>query len=106
VRRYVDEGETIPPFYGVSHRDFARGASVCYPVGLHALVRWGRDLRAWVMWSGLPGYRERQELEWYRRGRAIGYDNGLKQGYVDGWQGCAEKLLADFDAYTEKRRNA
>lgn len=62
------EGEEIPFGWAVAFRDFDRGCGVCYPIPIHFLVRWGRDLRYWLMRVGRPGYRERTEHAVFLRG--------------------------------------
>lgn len=99
-----NEGELIPLGWAVSHRDFMRRVSVCYPIGIHFIVRWSRNILYWLMDKGYPSWR--QELEHkiylsglqegeeakerlikygigkysYNRGKAEGYDEGLRQG--------------------------
>jgi hypothetical protein len=68
LNRFVSEGQIIPWGYAVAYRDFDRDTKVCYPIPLHLLVRWVRDFRFWFMRVGRPGYRERLEGEWRRKG--------------------------------------
>ncbi|KKN23497.1 hypothetical protein LCGC14_0904320 [marine sediment metagenome] len=68
THEYIKEGMTIPRGYAVSYRDFLTESKVCYPIGIHLLVRWSRDLLYWLMRVGYPGYRQRKEQEMYSLG--------------------------------------
>lgn len=44
------EGAEIPnKFYGLAYRDFCRYKTVWYPLGIHLIVRWTRNIyHAWI----------------------------------------------------------
>lgn len=65
---YIDEGMVIPRGYAIAYRDIRMNTKVCYPVGLHLLVRWRRDFLFWLFRVGYPGYRQRKEQEMYALG--------------------------------------
>lgn len=106
----VSEGQRIPWGWGIAYRDFERDAKLAYPIPIHFLVRWARDLRFWLMTVGRPGYREKVESEFFRRGldegqrreHALAEYDRLRQ-YERGWKACADHLLESFDAKFGKR---
>ena len=66
-RRELVEGSRIPWGYGLSYRPFDRDVAVCYPVPLHLIVRWCRDLWFWIVKVGFPGTRSQWENEIVRQ---------------------------------------
>lgn len=89
LQRLVPWGEFIPRGYAPSYRAIDRDCVVCYPWGLHWLVRWARDLKFWIMRAGYPGYRDRVEFAIEARARkaADGYLEVYRaRGYRAGWE--------------------
>lgn len=87
LRRFVPDGAMPPRSYGVAWHDWARDGRVCYPFGLHLLVRWGVDVywallrkrsRGWE--RELRRAREEGRKEGHERGWALGFREGLKEG--------------------------
>ena len=91
------EGELFPTFYGPAYRDFDREVTVCYPLGLHLLMRWMRDLWCWLMVVGRPGYRENLETKAY----CLGYntkEQQLKQSATYTRKANQDKYSKGWDA--------
>ncbi len=65
IRFEKEEGQVMPRGYAVSYRDIRMQTTICYPLGIHFLVRWSRDSLFWLMRAGYPGYRQRIEHELY-----------------------------------------
>lgn len=63
-------GEMLSRWYGVSHGDFQRDVTVCYPIPFNLIVRWGRNV---LWWLRAPGLDCRNE-EW-KQGYAKGFDD-------------------------------
>lgn len=100
----------IPRWYAVAYRDFDRDCKACYPIPLHFFVRWERDLRFWLMRAGRPGYRERIEAEYYRKGlnveRAAHHRQEALVGewaYKNGFEDGRRKAIDDGLAALNKR---
>ena len=68
MARYVSEGGSPGRWYATAYKDFDKEVRVAYPIGIHLLVRWSRDLLYWIKLVGRPGYRERLEHEWFFKG--------------------------------------
>lgn len=113
--RQVCAGDTIPNWYGISYYDYAKNTAVCYPFGVHLLVRWGHSLYWWLVWKR-PSRRENDiqhaGLEGYTRGQNYGFDSGYKagfeharaaaeesyrKGYRRGGQVARDYILAEMD---------
>lgn len=75
-----EEGMPMPWGYAVSYRDFRLQGRVCYPLGIHLVVRWSRDFTLWLMDVGYPGYRQRIEHEAFLAGRKIEQDKLKDEG--------------------------
>ena len=71
TRYEKEEGETLPWGYAIAYRDFCIDRQVSYPIGIHFIVRWSRDLLFWISYVGYPGYRQRIEHEAWLKGRAF-----------------------------------
>jgi hypothetical protein len=67
TKMYIKEGGVIPFGYAIAYQDFYRDVKVAYPIPIHFIVRWLRDLRFWLMSVGRPGYRERIEQELFQK---------------------------------------
>ena len=65
--RELMEGSKVPWGYGLSYWHPTKDAAVCYPVLLHLIVRWCRDLWFWIVGVGFPGTRSRWEKEIVRQ---------------------------------------
>lgn len=102
------EGQYIPMGYGIAYRDFSRDVNIAYPLGLHFLVRWARDVHFWLMSVERPGYRERIELAAYQRGVAMMkqfHENHEAFAYKKGVADERRRALMEFDAYMEQRKH-
>jgi len=113
--KWVNEGEAIPAGYAISYRDFACLRSAAYPIPLHFLVRWWRDMVCWIMVVGLPSYRDDFERRIYRKAwdavierhriawdksRELEYARGFAAGIVQEQQDA----LVRFDVWMAERR--
>ena len=78
------EGARIPLGYGPAWRDYEREFIVCYPLGLHLIMRWARDLRHWFMEVGYPGHYDQVTMARYVKGYQRGFDNGREIGIQEG----------------------
>jgi len=75
------EGGAIPRWWGIAWQESAVRGYVCYPLGLHLLFRWARDLYWWLA----RGRRDKALLAAYR----VGYDDGGRRAYFDRQAGQA-----------------
>lgn len=73
--QYIEQGGVIPKGYAVAYRDLRLQTEVAYPLGIHLIIRWSRDLLFWMMRVGYPGYRQRMEHEIF----LIGVEEGIKR---------------------------
>lgn len=103
IRHTKREGEEIPWGWAVSYRDFDTDRGICYPIPLHLLVRWQRDIRFWLMRVGRPSYRERIEHAAWLKGRRAGEAmvngmcaNAYAKGLADGEAQFIERALAEL----------
>lgn len=55
LRADVTPGEQMPTGYAPAYRDWMRDVAVCYPIGLHLLVRWTRSAYYWLVLVGWTG---------------------------------------------------
>jgi len=94
----IEEGQRIPFGWAVSHRDFLRQTTVCYPIGIHFIVRWSRNIFFWLMQVGYPSWNQGREHKLYVAGM-LGerkYHKGLeKQAYIAGQEEAAIKNVED-----------
>jgi hypothetical protein len=73
------EGEMIPRLYGVAYRNPIGDYTVCYPVPLNWLVRYGR-----ILWWKLAIPKDLDSLERrYLAMRRAWYEAGYKDGCAD-----------------------
>jgi len=75
--------EEIPFGWAISHRDFIRNTKIAYPIGIHFIVRWSRNIFFWLMGVGYPSYRQQIEHKVYLAGMKAGVDwakNGMAEG--------------------------
>ena len=111
LRHFKREAELIPFGWAVAYRDFNTERSVCYPIPLHLLVRWARDIRFWLMTVGRPGYREKIEVAATLRANTRAWaaldvqrEHIRETAYAEGWDAHAAKVLADFENYIATKR--
>ena len=109
--KYAREGDMIPElWYAIAWRDFDTDRAVCYPVGLHFLMRWSRDLWCWVRGVGLPGYGDRLYIKAQGRAnkwalaaleqeRQNAWDDGYGIGYRQGRQDAIDDALKGLDEH-------
>lgn len=73
VKREINHGEMLPPWYGVAYRDFVNDRMICYPIPFNLIVRSLRNIY-WRLRG--PGYDFKNEtwLEGYRSGYRAGCD--------------------------------
>ena len=67
ARRELEEGNKVPWGYGLSYWRYESLTAVCYPILLHLIVRWCRDLWFWIVKAGFPGTRSQWEQEIVRQ---------------------------------------
>src|SRR5579859_3103382 len=60
--RFTEEGERLPTGYAIAFVDFVIGRAVCYPVGIHLVVRWARAIWFWTV-RHRPSRQERYDRE-------------------------------------------
>ena len=92
TKEYVDEGLPLPRGYAVAYRDFLVNSKVCYPLGIHLIVRWARDLIFWLGRVGYPGYRQRHEQalrklweeKWILESQDL-FQDTFENAYKRGW---------------------
>lgn len=85
----IGEAEMIPRWYGIAYRDFDRDTKVAYPIIIHWIVRYGRDLLYWIRWVGYPSFRQEVEHKYFRLGLEAG------------WKGCEYRVkYAEETAFT------
>ena len=95
------EGEMIPHWWAVAYRDFDRDVAICYPIPLHLIIRWLRDIRHWFMHIGRPGYAERREHELFMAGyraKADSIDTAFDAGRAEGFQEGRKDAFASIAA--------
>jgi hypothetical protein len=106
----VSQGEAVSAGYGAAWFDYWRGAAVCYPVPVHWLVRWARELYfRWHMarhaWTSRR--RELAATETARRERELLAEQ-YASGYAAGWAKChddvAELVRRELEAAQMRRR--
>lgn len=101
MQRRIADGERIPSGYAPAYRDWLSNHTVCYPVGVHWLVRAGRT----VWWLGTIaqfGSRawEAREREIY----SVGYRAGLAgaraqyidEGRAQGWKQLSDQAVKEW----------
>jgi len=101
MQYHKKENEVIPWGYGPAWRDFNRQVIICYPLGLHWIMRWGRDLRHWVMGAGFPGYTDRITQVRFQQGFNRGFDSGV----VVGIEREKQRLSDALGTHIEERRH-
>jgi len=98
LRSEQEEGERLPNGWAISHRDFLRQVSIAYPIGIHFLVRWGRNIFFWLMKAGYPSWRQKQEHKLYIAGMLAErkYHEGLEErAYKAGQEEAAIQNVTD-----------
>jgi len=115
IKSRLVPGERIPKFYAVAYRDWERDFTVIYPIGIHWLVRWWRDLLFWSRFS-FKNKRHRMEEELFMRGYLLAFNrlnprlidqerelakrpSEVSEAYSRGWQAAFD----DMDASLKKR---
>jgi len=98
------EGARIPTGWAVSHRDFMRQVTICYPIGIHFIVRWSRNLFYWLMSAGYPSWRQTLEHKIYLEGMLAErkYHKGLEQAAYRAGQ--EEAGIKNIEAVIKKMR--
>jgi len=71
LKKVINEGCIVPTFYGVAYDEFrmSQGSAcvVCYPLGVHLMVRFARRFWHWYLWNIDDGTRrptKYDQLEW------------------------------------------
>lgn len=99
LKKYVSQGETLPRFYGVAWRDYARLQAVCYPIPLNWLVFILREI--YFLIAYLPkAPREKFESRVF----SAGFEEGRKIGRLEGQNDLALELGAHVQMYFRMRR--
>lgn len=65
------QGEIIPKTYRVAYYDFTGDFAICYPAGIHLLVRLARRIWEWSFKYN-PSKLEMQMREQYKNGQLYG----------------------------------
>jgi len=93
MRRLIPDGMNIPRGYGLAFRDFQARQHVCYPLGIHLIVKTAAALY-WRFIYLYPSFWERAihrtEDKAYEDGYNRGYVKGLEAGYEN-----AKRLIYD-----------
>ena len=77
LRKTVGLYELYPLFYSPAWHDFATHHDVCYPTGIHWIVRWIRKVWIWTLRTKF------RDIEMFRV-REVGYKEGYEAGKSDG----------------------
>ncbi len=89
IRKVINQAEVVPPWYGLAYRDLIRAQAIAYPIGLHLVVRWSRDL--WYRFIlPKPLWMERRMLEV----RKTAYQEGFADGRI-AMAGTVSQAFAD-----------
>lgn len=75
--RRVGMYDATPFLWSPAWHDWNTRQDVCYPIGLHWLMRWFREVWLWTLY---PGRYERREHEVYSRGWSEGFAGGMAEG--------------------------
>lgn len=51
IRKTIDCGSIIPPWYGVAWRDFYADRTVCYPIPLNIIASFVRGVIVWLKYG-------------------------------------------------------
>ncbi len=108
IRKEIDEGMMLPPFYGLAYYDYLRRIGVCYPIPLNFLVAGIRHVWFVLKRGCRPAQWELREgnlvSKSYAKGRSEGYDNGFNEGYRKGVEdGKAEAARIIAQVFTTAR---
>jgi hypothetical protein len=102
MRKEIEEGGRIPRGYGVAWRAFDLAVVVCYPFGLHLLVRLVRG--AYWRLAHLRPFANRFETRLYMararghsEGRSLGQREGIQVGLREGWLAYRDQLLKEVE---------
>lgn len=71
MKIYLRQGEVIPSTHRVAYYDFLRDFAICYPVGIHLLVRLARRIWEWSF-KYSPSKMEMKMREQYKNGQLYG----------------------------------
>lgn len=86
IVRKIDLYERIPVGYAPAWRDWGSDRDVCFPIGLHWLVRWAR---AFWLWTLGPTHEETEMGKRLARERKLAYD----RGYAFGWMAAKRQVV-------------
>lgn len=48
MKKEIDQGSMIPPFYGMAYYRYESDKKVCYPIGINLIVILWRDFIYWL----------------------------------------------------------
>ena len=71
MKKRVRGGDLLPAYYRVAYHDISRYVGVCYPIGIHWIVRGYRRVWEWSLNYRQSAY-EREMLESYQKGKLDG----------------------------------
>ena len=91
IRKYIGLYEKIPLGYVPAWEDWHRKRAVCYPIGLHWLMRWMRSFWHWTLG---PTARDRREYQIHQKGYDAGFQAGVVSGEEEGQRKACESNKA------------
>jgi hypothetical protein len=89
IKKYICEGELIPPGYGVALRDYQCRVTVLYPVPINWIVRYA-DLLWWKL--VVPPNSAKDTL--YQKAYQEAWEAGFKSGVAVGRQALENEINA------------
>ncbi len=83
MKKTIPDFESIPQWYGVAYYDHLMRWSICYPFGVHLLVRWAHSLYWWLVWKR-PQAWECELLEAANKARKQASEAAYDAGFATG----------------------
>lgn len=78
--RYIHQGETIPPGYGIAWLDPVANRLACYPVPINIIVRAARRVWYWIAGHRSGLVDERASAAAANEAWRAGYECGMEDG--------------------------
>ena len=108
TREVIEEGGTIPKWYGLAYVDWDTDSIVCYPIPLNWIICYADKFVIWLKRPPIDNsfrlaLNERTKYEFARRNEAYqsGLKNGYKEGYdlgkIDGAEECCQRIMKDIE---------
>jgi len=84
----INQGESIPKFYGAAYHEPWQATTVCYPIPLNIIVNIIYNVTFWLK----CGFYKNYKADMVRKIQTKGWNAGFKEGYASGIEGKETKL--------------